>query len=132
MFEWLSIISKAISFTSTTKKVATYVSENTAEKRKARELNKQCNELANRGFFQTLIIYIMAGAIGGYIAHLGLGWFILTLIFFFIHCGELAKVYTYISIKREIALTVLVGLTLAVCFLNTVPAVGLFIKHLLH
>ena len=118
IFEVIVGAGKVIGYGKAVKNVTDIVSENSAQKRKERDLNRRVNEIANRNLFQTLVMYVMAAGVGGFLSSSGILGFVVVLLFFFTHCSGLYELSRYINVKREIILSVLLALVFLFCFLG--------------
>lgn len=109
-------VGKVIGVGKSIKNITDVVAENSAVKRKERELRKQIEELQKRSIFETAIMYIMAAAFGGFICSLGVLGFVLTAVVYLSHCNNLYELRQYTNVKREIIFTAVLGLIFLACF----------------
>lgn len=120
MIEFLEIIrgvGKVIGYGKAAKNIADAVSENSAKKRKERELNKQIQTITQRNLIETIMMYVMAGAAGVFFCMTGVLGFLLVVLVFLTHCNSLYELSHYISVKREILFTVLLAVVFLACFI---------------
>ena len=108
------------------KNVSDFVTEDREAKRKEQERQKAKQELRenakkirDRNFFEALLMYVMAGAAGAFcIIKWGMVGIVFTLLAFIGHLSELTEVSKLTSIRREIILSVLLGIFFLVVLLQ--------------
>lgn len=115
--EILSQVGKVIGYGKAAKNIADAVSENSAKKRKERELNKQIQTITQRNLIETIMMYVIAGAAGVYFCTTGVLGFLIVVLVLLTHCNSLYELSHYISVKREILFTALLAVVFLVSFL---------------